>query len=238
MGALPSVKCFGIQKEFSGQVVLVDINISLSAGVVTGLLGGNGSGKTTLLKLLTGELRPTHGLFEIDGQRVEHLSYKLALDYGIVALYQDLALCPQMSVVDNIFLGREWRRASFGGSLGLVDRTSMEQEADRRFGLIGLSLNDVRKPVSRLSGGQRQATAFARLFDPKWRIFLLDEPTSALSEDLKANIWKTVKGFAEKGHAVLYISHDVEELEMVADRIITLQRGIIVNERYPERVGS
>lgn len=227
----PAVRLTGIRKDFSGQLVLENINLDLPMGKVTGLLGGNASGKSTILKLLTGELTPSAGLIEVNGTVHRKLSYRTSQALGIMAVYQDLALCPQLSVVENIFLGREWGHASVAARcLGLLDRKGMSAEAERRLRLIGVTLTSLGSPILNLSGGQKQATAFSRVFDPKWRVFLLDEPTSAFADNVKKNICGIVRQFAHEDCAVLYISHDRAELQMVADRLVVLQRGVIVDE--------
>jgi D-xylose transport system ATP-binding protein len=218
----PTVEFEGISKEFSGNVALKDISLKLYPGVVTGLFGGNAAGKSTLIKILTGEFQPTKGVVRFGRQCYRGLSYALARRLGVVTVYQDLALCPRLNAIENIFLGCEEKRCGV-----FLDRVKMREMAGERITRLGIKLMDLTRPVHELSGGQKQAVALARIFDPTWTIFLLDEPTSALAESLRFNVHRAIRDLAAIGKTILYVSHDLIELRAIADCIVTIEHGHI-----------
>ena len=208
----------GISKQFGAVTALEDIELEVYAGEVVALVGDNGAGKSTLVKLLAGVFQPTSGTIEYFGKKVEIDSPGKALELGIAAVFQDLALCENLDVVANLFLGHElspWR----------MDEVQMEVRAWTLLGELAARIPSVREPIASLSGGQRQTVAVARslLLDPQ--IVMLDEPTAALGVAQTAEVLNLIERLRERGQGVILISHNMENVRAVADRIVVLRLG-------------
>ena len=207
-----------ISKEFGAVTALKDIQLEVYAGEVVALVGDNGAGKSTLIKVLAGVHQATSGKIEYLGQEVAIDSPAKALDMGIATVFQDLALCENLDVVANLFLGHElnpWR----------LDEIQMEVRAWTLLQELAARIPSVREPIASLSGGQRQTVAIARslLLDP--RIIMLDEPTAALGVAQTAEVLNLVERVRDRGHGVIFISHNMEDVRTVADRIVVLRLG-------------
>jgi D-xylose transport system ATP-binding protein len=208
----------GISKNFGAVSALTDIDLDVHAGEVVALVGDNGAGKSTLVKVLAGVHAPTSGTMEFLGKPVTIADPSAALNLGIATVFQDLALCENLDVVANIFLGRELSPLR-------LDEVAMETRAWTLLNELSARIPSVREVVASLSGGQRQTVAIARslLLEPK--LILLDEPTAALGVAQTAEVLDLIERVRAKGLGVLMISHNMEDVRAVADRIVVLRLG-------------
>ena len=218
------------RKEYGHVRALQGANLDLRRGEILALVGDNGAGKSTLLKSLCGAIRLDSGSVAINGTPVELSSVQTAKDLGIEAVYQDLSLAPDLSVSDNVFLGRELLRSGARGRLGMLDRPKMARESDEALRALGIQLKTVEIPVEKLSGGQRQAVAIARAVRWASAAILLDEPTAALGTRQTQIVIDTIRSAAGRGLGVLIISHDMPRMLGLADRIVVLRHGRNVAE--------
>lgn len=214
----PILRLRGVSKQFGAVSALTDIELDIHAGEVVALVGDNGAGKSTLVKVLAGVHQPTAGTIEFMGRQVELDSPGTALEMGIATVFQDLALCENLDVVANLFLGHEinpWQ----------LDEVQMEVRAWTLLKELAARIPSVREPIASLSGGQRQTVAIARslLLDPK--IIMLDEPTAALGVAQTAEVLNLIERVRDRGHGVILISHNMEDVRAVADRIVVLRLG-------------
>jgi simple sugar transport system ATP-binding protein len=212
----------GISRNFGGIQALDLVDLSVARGEVLGLMGDNGAGKSTLVKIIAGNFPPSSGTMLLDGQTVSFQSALDARRHGIETVYQDLALCNNLTAALNVFMGRELVRGV--GPFKFLDRRSMV----RRAGELFAELKSETRPddlVQQMSGGQRQAVAIARtrLSDPK--IVLMDEPTAAISVRQVAQVLDMIRRLKETGHAVILISHRMPDVFAVCDRVAVLRRG-------------
>ena len=208
----------GISKNFGAVAALTDVDLDVSAGQVVAIVGDNGAGKSTLVKVLSGVHRPDTGTIMFADRPVTIGSPAAAHALGIATVFQDLALCENLNVVENLFLGREIQR-------GRLDEVAMETRSWELLRQLSAKIPTVRIPVASLSGGQRQTVAIARsLFgDPK--IIILDEPTAALGVEQTAEVLNLIERLRERGLGVIMISHNMEDVRAVADRIVVLRLG-------------
>ena len=223
----PVLRLSGISKNFGAVSALTDIDLEVFPGEVVALVGDNGAGKSTLIKTLAGVHQPTSGTIEFNGEKVVLSSPGVALDLGIATVFQDLALCENLDVVANIFLGREM-------SPYRLDEVSMEIKAWKLLNEISARIPSVLEPVASLSGGQRQTVAISRslLLDPK--LIMLDEPTAALGVAQTAEVLDLIERVRDRGLGVLMISHNMEDVRAVADRIVVLRLGRNNGVFYPD----
>ncbi|KQV81135.1 ATP-binding cassette domain-containing protein [Rhizobacter sp. Root1221] len=208
----------GISKHFGAVSALTGIDLDVHAGEVVALVGDNGAGKSTLIKILAGVHQPSAGTIAFAGKPVTLPDPASALDLGIATVFQDLALCENLDVVANIFLGRELNPLR-------LDETAMEVRAWTLLNELSARIPNVRDVVASLSGGQRQTVAIARslLLDPK--LIMLDEPTAALGVAQTAEVLNMIERVRDRGHGVIMISHNMEDVRAVADRIVVLRLG-------------
>ena len=211
-----------VTKRFGAITALSGINFSIDPGEVIGLMGDNGAGKSTLAKIIAGNFPPTSGNMHLDDQPVH---FRLPIDarrHGIEIVYQDLALCDNLTAAANVFLGREVKRRF--GPFRIMDFPAMNRRASELFQELR-SETRPRDLVRQMSGGQRQAVAIARtrLSDPK--IVLMDEPTAAISVRQVAEVLDMIKRLKESNHAVILISHRMPDVFGVCDRVLVLRRG-------------
>jgi D-xylose transport system ATP-binding protein len=219
----PLLEARGIDKRFGPVQVLKDVDFAVTPGEVTALVGDNGAGKSTLVKCISGIYPIDAGEFHFDGQPVSIHGPRDAAGLGIEVVYQDLALCDNLDIVQNMFLGREKRS-------GLVlDEPTMEQMAAET--LAGLSVRTVkslRQHVASLSGGQRQTVAIAKAVLWNSKLVILDEPTAALGVAQTAQVLELVRRLADRGLSVVLISHNMNDVFAVSDRIAALYLGQMV----------
>ena len=218
----------GVSKNFGAIIALSGIDLALEPGEVLGLMGDNGAGKSTLVRIMAGNFPPSAGSMIMDGDVVNFHRPVEARRRGIEIVYQDLALCDNLTAAANVFLGRELTRRV--GPLRVLDYRSMY---DRAAGLFAELKSETRPRdlVRRMSGGQRQAVAIARtrLSDP--RVVLLDEPTAAISVRQVAEVLDLIRRLRDQGIAVVLISHRMPDVFSVADRVLVLRRGRKVAEK-------
>ena len=208
----------GISKSFGAVAALTDIDLDVDSSEVVAIVGDNGAGKSTLVKVLSGVHAPDTGTIDFGGERVTLPTPMAALERGIATVFQDLALCDNLDVVQNLFLGRERRPFQ-------LDEVGMEVRAWELLRQLSAKIPSVRIPIASLSGGQRQTVAIARslLGDPK--LIILDEPTAALGVAQTAEVLNLVERLRERGHGVILISHNMEDVKAVADRVVVLRLG-------------
>ena len=212
----------GISKHFGAIQALLDVSLSLRAGEVVGLMGDNGAGKSTLVKIVAGNYPPSGGTMEMLGRRVAFHKPADARAQGIEIVYQDLALCDNLTAAANVFLGRELTTGF--GPVRILNSRAMYQRAGELFAELK-SETRPRDLVRRMSGGQRQAVAIARtrLSEPK--LVLMDEPTAAISVRQVAEVLNLIRRLRDHGISVVLISHRMPDVFAVADRIVVLRRG-------------
>ena len=211
-----------ISKHFGAIHALDDVSMTLEAGQVIGLMGDNGAGKSTLVKIVAGNYRPSQGAMRMNGAELALHKPIEARQHGIEIVYQDLALCDNLTAAANVFLGREVRKQV--GPLRVLDHAAMYRRAGQLFSELK-SETRPRDLVKQMSGGQRQAVAIARtrLSEPK--IVLMDEPTAAISVRQVAEVLNLIRHLRDQGIAVILISHRMPDVFAVADRIVVLRRG-------------
>jgi D-xylose transport system ATP-binding protein len=219
----PILSLRGIEKSFGAVHVLRGVDLDVRAGQVTALVGDNGAGKSTLIKGIAGIYGFDAGEYLFEGEPVAVHNPRDANALGIEVVYQDLALCDNLDVVDNLFLGREVR------SSGLLDEATMETRARETLDSLSVrTLKSVRTPVASLSGGQRQTVAIARAVLWNSKVVILDEPTAALGVAQTEQVLALVRRLADKGLAVVLISHNMNDVMQVADDIAVLYLGAMV----------
>jgi len=217
----PTLELRGISKSFGSVQALADVDFEVRAGEVMALVGDNGAGKSTLVKTVAGIHAPDSGEILFDGKPVHIHSPKEASRLGIEVVYQDLALCDNLDVVQNMFLGREERDL-----LWRLKEPAMEQRtAETLRGLSVTTIRSIRQPVASLSGGQRQSVAVAKAVLWNSKLVILDEPTAALGVAQTRQVLELVKRLGEQGLAVVLISHNLHDVFEVATRITVLRLG-------------
>lgn len=221
----PFLELRGVHKRFGGVTALRGVDLEVHSGEVVALVGDNGAGKSTLVKTISGAIPPDDGEFFVAGERVSIGTPHAAASLGIATVYQDLALCDNLDVISNLFLGAELGGGPFPSLLRRLREPAMQARARETLDRISINVPNLDRPVSGLSGGQRQAVAVGRalLWGPK--LVLLDEPTAALGVQQTAQVLEVVKRLAETGNAVLLISHSLPDVFAVADRICVLRLG-------------
>ncbi|NPV53156.1 MAG: sugar ABC transporter ATP-binding protein [Firmicutes bacterium] len=226
----PLLKVEGVSKAFGAVQALINVSFSLWRGEILALVGDNGAGKSTLIKVISGAHAPDSGRVWFNGQEVTIFTPQHARDLGIETIYQDLALANKRSIAENIFLGREFTR-NFLGFVKVLDKKRMDEESAPIFERLKVNIGSVRSPVGKLSGGQRQATAIARGIYWDAKLIIMDEPTAALGVRESEKVCQTIEQVKNQGIAVILISHNLEDVFRVADRILVLRRGSVVGER-------
>jgi D-xylose transport system ATP-binding protein len=210
----------GVSKQFGGVRALIELDFTVSQGEVVAIVGDNGAGKSTLVKIIAGIHAPDGGEIHFDGRRVSIRKPGDSSALGIATVYQDLALCDNLDVVANLYLGRE--ALSFGSRL---NEDAMEFGAREVLRQLSVKIPNLRAPIGALSGGQRQAVAVARCVMANAKIVLLDEPTAALGVEQTAHVVELVRTLRSRGLGVVIISHNIADVFEVADRIMVLRLG-------------
>jgi fructose transport system ATP-binding protein len=214
------MQAIGLTKRYGHVVALDRADFELADGEILAVIGDNGAGKSCLIKALTGALVPDAGVVYLDGKQVHFknpLSSRLA---GIETVYQELAVAPQLNIVQNLFLGREIRRPGLSGTLlRRLDKRRMRQQAAEQMRNLGIRINSVNQKVETLSGGQRQAVAVARAAAWGRKVVILDEPTAALGVRETHQVLDLIRRVREQGLSVLLISHNMPDVFAIADRI-------------------
>jgi ABC-type sugar transport system ATPase subunit len=227
--AQPILHVEHLTKRFGGLTAVNDVSLEVRPGEVVGLLGDNGAGKSTLIKMISGVYPPDGGSIHVDGRAVSFSTPLDARRQGIETIYQDLALCENLDAGANIFLGREPLRRS--GLLRVLDRGLMLREASHVLEQLDIRIPDLRRPIRQMSGGQRQAVAIARAVYWNARLMIMDEPTAALGVPEQRKVLALVRTLRERGVPVILISHNMQDVFAVADRVIVMRRGRMAGER-------
>lgn len=240
-GDPPVLQLQGINKSFGALRALSNVDFEVFAGEVVGLVGDNGAGKSTLVKTIAGAYTPDSGTILLRGQKVNFTSPKDATNLGIATVYQDLALCDNLDVVANLFLGYE----ETGGIpfAGPLRETEMERRTTEVLRVLEVKIPSVRVPVASLSGGQRQSIAVAKTILRNARLVLLDEPTAALGVAQTRQVLNLIRRLRDQGLAVVVISHNLADIFEVVDRVIVMRLGrrsatFDVKTSTPEQVVS
>lgn len=224
-----------LRKSFGHVKALRGASLEVHEGEVVAIVGDNGAGKSTFISCICGALLPDSGEVRIDGQPLIGGSIAAAMDAGLAAVYQDLAVAPHLSVVDNIFLSTELTRPGVLGALGFLDKPTMRRRAGELMSTLGIDLPNLDRPVEDLSGGQRQVVAVARAVSRASRVIVLDEPTAALGARQSQIVLDTIQATRERGIAVLLISHDLPRVLEIADRIVIMRLGNVAAEVDPKQ---
>jgi simple sugar transport system ATP-binding protein len=219
-----------LSKNFGPVEALKDLSMVVRAGEVVALAGDNGAGKTTLIKAISGVYAPSGGEILLKGKPVSFASPQEARDQGIETIYQDLALADNLTIGANIFLGREPMRRAFG-FLPVLDRAKMAEAAKSTMALLDFHVSRLDAPVSNFSGGQRQAVAIGRAVYWNAQILIMDEPTAALGVPEQRKVIQLIHQLKAQGRGVIFISHNLQDIFAVADRIVVLRRGVQAGER-------
>jgi simple sugar transport system ATP-binding protein len=219
---MPALELINISKHFGAIHAVDDVSMTLEPGQVVGLMGDNGAGKSTLVRIIAGNYRPTHGSMRMDGRELVLNKPIEARQHGIEIVYQDLALCDNLTAAANVFLAREIRKRV--GPLRILDYAAMNRRAAELFRQLKSETRS-RDLVKQMSGGQRQAVAIARtrLSEPK--IVLMDEPTAAISVRQVAEVLNLIRHLRDQGMGVILISHRMPDVFAVSDRLVVLRRG-------------
>lgn len=220
----PVLQLQGIVKRFPGVVALDAVDFDLRAGEVHSLMGENGAGKSSLLKVLTGVYQPDEGLMSLDGNAIQPKSPAHAAQLGISAVYQEVNLAPNLTVAENICLGRE-PRTRWG-----IDWREMANRAEIALGRLGVKL-DVRKPLSSYTIALQQLAAIARGLDVSAKVLVLDEPTSSLDASEVESLFVAMKRLRDEGMGIVFVSHFLQQVEAISDRITVLRNGKLVGVR-------
>ncbi|GAA4418455.1 sugar ABC transporter ATP-binding protein [Georgenia halophila] len=222
-GDPPLVRMRGVTKIFTGTRVLSDVDVDLRRGEIHALMGENGAGKSTLMKILGGVHQRDAGVIEVDGQQVSFASPGQAIAAGVAMIHQELSTVPEMSVAENLALGAEPARAGF-----VLDRRRLRSEAARKLEPIGGGIDpDTR--MRRLSVGRQQMVEIARAIDQRARVLILDEPTASLSDTEAQRLFEVLERMRADGMGLFYISHRLDEVSRLADRITVLRDGVHVS---------
>jgi len=219
---VPILELRGVAKHFGAIHALNDVNLTLEVGEVLGLMGDNGAGKSTLVKVIAGNFPPTHGDILLEGEKVHFSKPVEAREKGVEVVYQDLALCNNLSAAANVFLGRELKKGF--GPFRWLDHAEMA----RRAGALFSELKSETRPrdlVRQMSGGQRQAVAIARTRLSMPKMVLMDEPTAAISVRQVAEVLDLIRRLRDSGMAIVLISHRMPDVFAVCDRVTVMRRG-------------
>lgn len=217
--ATPVLALRGVSKRFGAVQALTDVELEVHAGQVVALVGDNGAGKSTLVKTIAGVHPIDDGVIEWEGRPVAINKPHDAQALGVATVYQDLALCDNLDVVGNLYLGRELR------SWGVLNEVEMERRARELLTTLSIRIPSVRIPIASLSGGQRQTVAIARSMLGEPKLVILDEPTAALGVEQTAQVLDLVERLRERGYAVILVSHNMEDVRAVADKVAVLRLG-------------
>jgi D-xylose transport system ATP-binding protein len=215
----------GVSKSFGPVQALEGVDLEVRPGEVVALVGDNGAGKSTLVKVIAGIHAADSGEIFFDGQPVKISSPTDAAALGIATVYQDLALCDNLDVVENLFLGQEEIASGPAGALRSLDEVDMEHRSHQLLGNLAVTITDVRAEVGTMSGGQRQQVAIARSLLGEPKLVMLDEPTAALGVRQTAQVLELIKRLRDQGHGVLVITHNLADVFAVADRVFVLRLG-------------
>jgi simple sugar transport system ATP-binding protein/D-xylose transport system ATP-binding protein len=223
--------CLGenLSKRYGAVYALRGVDFRINEGEIVGIAGDNGAGKSTLMKLISGDLTPTEGRLIVNNEEVKTLTPGRARELGVEMVYQDLALCDNLDICENIFIGSEIKKRNFLG-IKRLDHDEMRNKAQKLFFRLNVSFPSLLEPVTALSGGQRQMVAIARAIAFKPCLMIMDEPTAALSVGASEPVLQLIKMLPSEGAAVMVVSHRLSDLLTTTDRILVIRHGSIVAE--------
>jgi len=224
-GSTPVLALKGVSKSFGPVQALSDVDFEVQPGEVVALVGDNGAGKSTLVKTIAGIHPADDGTISFEGKEVHITNPTDAVALGIATVYQDLALCDNLDVVENLFLGREETGDGPAAVVHQLDEVGMEKQTGELLENLAVTITDVRAEVGTMSGGQRQQVAIARSLLGEPKLVMLDEPTAALGVRQTAQVLELIKRLRDRGYGVLVISHNLADVFEVADRIFVLRLG-------------
>lgn len=223
------IEARNIGKRFGALTALSQVNLSIHRGEVLALLGDNGAGKSTFTKVLSGAYSASDGELWVDGKAVKFTSPRQASEHGIATIYQELALAENLSIAENVFLGRELKRRVLG--IPFLRRREMREQVDQLLKDLDAHISDAEASVGSLSGGQRQAVAICRALNLNAQLVIMDEPTAALAVAETQKVLQLTRKLAARGCAVVLISHNISDVFAVADRMVVFRRGRKIAER-------
>lgn len=224
------LKLKSVSKEYGAVKALREVDLSVKEGEVLALCGDNGAGKSTLIRLISGAEVPTGGDIFLFGEKVHFTSPADALAKGVATTYQDLALAPRLQIYQNVFMGAELTRSTFLPILRILDKKGMKEASVNYLRRLNMDIKDLEAPVNTLSGGQRQAVAISRALRWNARLIIMDEPTAALGVKETAQVLDLIQQLHDQGVTILIISHNMEDVLAVAERVVILKNGIKVGE--------
>jgi D-xylose transport system ATP-binding protein len=230
----PLLELEGVSKRFGPVQALDRVDFAVSAGEVVGLVGDNGAGKSTLVKAIAGINPPDTGTIRFEGQEVRISKPQDATALGIATVYQDLALCDNLDVVSNLFLGRELVSPGAGRVSRQIDEARMEHQTNDLLSNLAVTIPSLRSEVGTLSGGQRQQVAVARSLLGEPKVVLLDEPTAALGVPQTKQVLELIRRLRERNLGVVVISHNLADVFAIADRVFVLRLGKAAGEFQAE----
>lgn len=217
-----------IVKHYGHVEALRGADLQITAGQVTALVGDNGAGKSTLANIICGAIPKTSGELTCLGERIEIQSITHAQELGIQVIYQDLALAPELSVPENIFLGKELIKRGLLSPLHILDKAEMRKRSEQYLQKLGIGLKSTAVPVKNLSGGERQSLAVAKAVAWAKTTLIMDEPTAALGARQSALVYRAMRSAADQMLGVLVISHDIPKMVEKADRIAVMRHGVVI----------
>lgn len=223
------IEARNICKRFGALTALNQVNLSIHRGEVLALLGDNGAGKSTFTNVLSGAYSASDGELWIDGKAVKFTSPRQASEHGIATIYQELALAENLSIAENVFLGRELKRRVLG--IPFLRRREMREQVDQLLKDLDAHISYAEASVGSLSGGQRQAVAICRALNLNAQLVIMDEPTAALAVAETQKVLQLTRKLAARGCAVVLISHNISDVFAVADRMVVFRRGRKIAER-------
>ncbi|WP_332683390.1 ATP-binding cassette domain-containing protein [Bosea sp. (in: a-proteobacteria)] len=223
--ATPILSLRGIGKNYGPVVAVRVVDLDIYPGEVVAICGDNGAGKSSLIKVISGAEEPSGGEISIRGKKVDFASPHDALSHGVATIYQDLALAPRLSIAQNVFMGSELTKPFLLPFLRVLDKKRMAQEARGYLAQLSVSVEDMTRPVERLSGGQRQAVAISRALRWKAEIIIMDEPTAALGVKETALVLDLIRKLKADGRTVLLVSHNMRDVVALADRVVIMGAG-------------
>ena len=221
----PILSLRGVSKSYGAVTAVRDIDLDVFRGQVLAICGDNGAGKSSLIKIISGAEAATRGAMTLRGKDVRFRSPHDALTYGVATIYQDLALAMRLSIAQNVFMGAELTRPLLFPFLRVLDKKKMAQDARAYLARLSVNIDDMARPVERLSGGQRQAVAISRALRWNADIIIMDEPTAALGVKETAQVLDLIRKLKAEGRTVILISHNMRDVVALADRVAILGGG-------------
>ena len=231
----PVLQAVNLTKRFAGLTAVDSVSLDINAGEVVGLVGDNGAGKSTFIKMIAGVYPPDDGDLFFEDHKVNFAGPRDALDHGIETIYQDLALAENLDVGANIFLGRELKNRYLGGAIKTLNRSKMREESAKVLNRLDIKIPSLTQQIRNLSGGQRQAVAIARTIYWNAKMIIMDEPTAALGVAQQHEVLTLVRTLSDQGVPVVLISHNMQDVFAVSDRIVVMRRGKKVGERVAKQ---